>query len=54
MKLKQQNGQGMLCIGLAAIVLGIINVVIKRYIDGSLCMGVGLCLLLIWAMKHKK
>ena len=54
MKLKRQNGQGMFYMGLVAIVLGVINILIQRPIDGSLCVGVGLCLMLVWAIKRRK
>jgi len=54
MKSTRQNGGEIFLIALAAIALGVFNLVIKRFIDGTLYIIGGICILLIWKKKHKK
>jgi len=54
MKSTRQNGGEIFFIALAAIALGVFNLVIKRFIDGTLCITGGICVLLIWKKKRKK
>jgi len=54
MKSTRQKGGEIFFIALAAIALGVFNLVIKRFIDGTLCIIGGICVLLIWKKKRKK
>jgi len=54
MKPKRQNRGDIFLIALAAIALGIFNLVIKRFVDGILCIVAGICVLLIWKNKRKQ
>jgi len=54
MKSTRQNGKEMFFIALAVIALGIFNLVIKRFVDGTLCIIGGITVLLIWEKKRNK
>jgi hypothetical protein len=54
MKSTRQNGRELFFIALAAIALGVFNLVIKRFIDGSLCIIVGISLLLFRQLKRSR
>lgn len=54
MKPTRKNGRELFFIALAAIALGVFNLAIKRFIDGSLCLIAGVSLLLVWQIKRNK
>ena len=53
MRLVRRSGRGVLLIAAAAILLGVFNLLLKRYIDGALCILAGLGALLIWIVKRR-
>jgi hypothetical protein len=52
MKLRRQNRGDLLLIAITGIALGVFNLVIRRFIDGTLCVIVGICILFIWNKKR--
>ena len=54
MKLRRQNRGDILLLALATIGLGVFNLVIRRFIDGALCIIAGIVVLLIWKTKRMK
>jgi hypothetical protein len=54
MKRKRKSGSDLLIIAGVALGLGIFNILIKRYVDGSLCLIAGLVTLVIWLVKRKR
>jgi hypothetical protein len=53
MKLKRNNGKGLLLIALVAMALGVVNFILKRFVDGSLCSGAGIIVLIVWMVKRR-
>ena len=54
MKSRRQNRGDIFLVGLIAIAAGVFNLVIERFIDGTLCIIVGTSVLLFWKMKYRK
>ena len=52
MRLKRNNGIELLIVALVAIALGVVNFVIKRFVDGGLCTGAGIVILIIWMVRR--
>ena len=44
----------MLYVALVALALGGVNLYLQRYTDGSLCIGAGIILLIIWLIQNRK
>ena len=53
MKLTRRNRKEILFIALAAIALGVCNLIFKRFIDGSLCIIGGLGAFIIWIIRQR-
>lgn len=54
MKSVQKNSADLFAIALIAVGLGIFNLVISRYIDGTLCLIVGIVIGVLWKIKRTK